>query len=57
MAPYTDIGLKVGSLVDLVDLVGSSQMRGIAGLIRCWSIWMMEHWGSGALGYWCTLSL
>ena len=30
----------------------NSEMRGIPGLIRCWSIWMMEHWGSGALGCW-----
>ena len=29
----------------------NSEMRGITGLIRCWNIWMMEHWGSGAMGY------
>ena len=30
----------------------NSEMRGIAGLIRCWSTRMMEHWGTGVMGCW-----
>ena len=30
----------------------NSEMRGIAGLIGCWSTRMMEHWDIGVMGCW-----
>ena len=32
----------------------NTEIRDIAGLIRCWSIAVLEHWDTGTLEYWCT---